>query len=380
MALSLVLLTGAGLMIESVVRLLHVNPGFDPQNLLFAHPGLFRDGKYDMSKNHSGEVEALTYEQMREQFSALPGVKAVGVIKFQFAGTGYTIDGSDAPVALMPGGTGVGDGDAFRAMRTPLLAGRYLEKDDIGDKVGTVVINDTMARLCWSGESPLGKRFRNKGGRVFEVVGVMADARIDSYDGKIEPIFFRPYYEQAWTGGRGPFFIVRTESDPKNLIAAVRDEMKAVEPNMTTPWFEVIRQTLYDATVAQRTYMLYLVIFAAVGLMLAAIGVYGVLAYSVARRTREIGIRMAVGAEPGQVLRMVMKEGLQLAALGAVSGLVAAFWLTQLLRSELFGVSPTDPGVMAGAVVVLGIVAAVACLLPAIRAVRINPMTALRYE
>jgi putative ABC transport system permease protein len=149
---------------------------------------------------------------------------------------------------------------------------------------------------------------------------------------------------------------------------------------MTTPWFQVARQTLYDATAAQRIYMLYLVVFASVGLLLAALGIYGVLAYSVSRRTREIGIRMAVGAERRHVLHLVMGEGARLIFLGVAVGLLAAFCLTPLLRSQLFDVSPTDPFVFAAVVLVLLAVALLACLLPARRAMRLNPMEALRYE
>ena len=149
---------------------------------------------------------------------------------------------------------------------------------------------------------------------------------------------------------------------------------------MTTPWFQVARQTLYDATEAQRTYMLYLIVFAFVGVSLAALGIYGVLAYSVGRRTREIGLRIAVGARPGHVLGMVMAEGGRLIGAGIGVGLVAAFWLTRLLRHQLFEVNPTEPGVFVSVVVFLSCVALLACLIPARRAARIEPMEALRHE
>ena len=156
--------------------------------------------------------------------------------------------------------------------------------------------------------------------------------------------------------------------------------MKVIEPSMTMPSFYDVRQTLYDGTQVQRTYMLYLAIFAGVGLLLCAIGIYGVLAYSVARRTREIGIRMAVGAQRGDVLRMVIVEGVRLVFVGVGVGLLAAFWLTRLLQSQLFEVSPTDPAVMAEVVLLLAAVALLACYIPARRAMKTNPMTALRYE
>lgn len=379
-ALALILLTGAGLMIESVIRLLQVNPGFDPENLLFANPGLLRDQKYSVNPPRAGQLEEALYAGLHERIAALPAVKAVGISKIGFFQLGFILEGREDPIGLLPAGTGVGESDLFRAMSVPLLAGRYFEPSDIGEKVGTVIINETMARLCWPGESSLNKKFRNKGGRVFEVVGVAGDVRIDRYDEKVEPMFYRPYQEQAHHGGRGPFFVVRTQRDPSDLIAAIRSEIKAVEPNMTTPWFHVVRQKLYDATQAQRTYTVYLVAFAVVGLLLSAIGIYGVLAYSVTRRTREIGVRMALGAQRSHVLRMVMSEGARLAALGTVVGLFAAFCLTRLLRHQLFEVSPTEPRVFIAVAIVLLFVALIACFLPARRATRINPMEALRHE
>jgi putative ABC transport system permease protein len=379
-ALALVLLTGAGLMIESVVRLLHVNPGFDPDNLLFVNPGLLRNEKYYVNRPQAIQLEQALYSELHERFAALPGVKAVGISKIRFFQLGFIIDGRKDPVGLLPAGTGVGESDLFRAMRVPLLAGRYFDTTDMGEKVGTVIINEAMARLCWPGEAALNKKFRSKDGRVFEVVGVVGDARIDRYDEKVEPTFYRPYHEQAHSGGRGPFLVVRTQRDPQDLIPAIRSEMKVVEPNMTTPWFQIVREKLYDATQAQRNYMLYLVIFAVVGLLLSAIGIYGVLAYSVSRRTREIGVRMALGAQRYHVLRMVVSEGARLVALGITLGLFAAFWLTRLIRHQLFEVSPTEPRVFIAVVLVLSAIALLACLIPARRATRINPMEALRYE
>jgi len=174
--------------------------------------------------------------------------------------------------------------------------------------------------------------------------------------------------------------VIRTEADPRALLPAIRQELKAAEPAMRAPQVIVCRQALYDSTVAQRTYMLFLVVFAAVGLLLAALGIYGVLAYSGTRRTREIGIRMAVGAERRHVLGMVMAEGGRLVGVGIALGLVAAFWLTRLLRHQLFGVSATEPRIFAMVVLVLAMVALLACILPARRATKINPMEALRYE
>ncbi len=327
-------------------------------------------------------MHVALFEEWHDRFAALPGVKAVGISKISQFSPGYKIEGQEKPIGLLRAGSGVGRSDLFRAMRIPLLAGRYFEKTDVGDKVGTVIVNQSMARLCWPGGNALGKRFSDDGRRVYEVVGVVGDAAEvrRRFDAKVDPTFYRPYQEQVVSGGFGPFFVVRTQADPRKLIPAIRDTMKAVETSMTTPWFEVVRQTLYDRTEAQRTYMLYLVIFAGVGLSLSALGIYGVLAYSVARRTREIGIRMALGAQRRQVMALVLAEGGRLAVIGVVVGLVLAFWMTRLLRSQLYEVNPTDPAVFAAVALLLLAVALLACLLPAIRATRVDPMSTLRSE
>src|SRR5262245_14023577 len=242
-------------MIESVIRLLRANPGFDSENLLLAHPGLLRGQKYAISER-SVAVHGALFDEMQQRFAALPGVEAVGIAKLSGFSMGFTIDGQEQSIGLLRAGTGVGASDLFRAMHIPLLAGRYFEKTDITE--GTVIVNETMARLCWPGEAALGKTFRDRGGRVYEVVGVIGDARIglrSNFVDPVEPTFYRPYYEQAHTGGFGPFFVVRTEKDPRSLIPGVRDVIKDVESSMTTPWFQVAQQTLYDATQAQRIYI-----------------------------------------------------------------------------------------------------------------------------
>jgi predicted permease len=384
-ALALVLLAGAGLMIESVVRLLHVKPGFDPENLLRVLVQLpwtkYNDPEHTEPVN---KLRNTILAGLQERFSALPGVTAVGIYKYDSGGRYmYATDGQAEPVEVTHAGCGVGESDPFRAMRISLLAGRYFEKGDIGDKMNTVIVNEALARLCWPGENAVGKRLRERVWRgeapVWEVVGVVADVRLNLYDVAPKPTYFRPYQDYGLEG-TAPIFMLRTQRDPRPLISAVRKELKAADPAMGTPGITVASQALYDATLARRVYMNYLIAFAGVGLLLAVVGIYGVLAYSVARRTREIGIRMAVGAERSHVLFMVMKEGTRLIVAGLAIGLLAAFGLTRLLRSQLFEVHPSDPMALGGATLLLFVVALVACYLPARRATRINPMTALRYE
>jgi putative ABC transport system permease protein len=380
LALALILLTGAGLMIESITRLLHVDPGFDPQNLLRVELQLPWE-KYHDEKDHAARRKVL-YAQLHERLAALPGVKAVGIGKRESGVEKLTVEGPKEPMEALLAGCGVEQSDLFRAMRIPLRAGRYFDQHDVGQRVGTAIINETMARKFWPDEDPLGKKFRRPARRNFaqyEVVGVVSDVREFRYDRPPRPTFYRPCHELQLIG-TAPFVVIRTESDVRGLLPAIRKELKAVEPAMLAPRVTVCRQVLYDSTQAQRTYMLFLVAFAAVGLLLAALGIYGVLAYSVARRTREIGIRMAVGAGRHHVLAMVMAEGGRLLAVGIVLGLMGAFWLMRLIRHQLFQVSPTEPRVFIAVVLVLSAIALLACFLPARRATRINPMEALRYE
>jgi len=383
LALTLILLTGAGLMIESVARLLHVDPGFDPENLVRIHLQLpwekYNDPEHD---ERASQLRRVLYAQLHERLAALPGVKAVGIGKHGAWPEKLTLQGHDEPIEVLLDGCGVEQSDLFRAMRIPLRAGRYFDQHDLGEGNGATIINETMARKFWPGEDALGKKFTREAWRrspQYEVVGVVGDLRDYRYDQPPRPTFYRPCHELRLEG-QAPFFIVRTETDPRALVPAIRKEMIALEPQMRAPWIVVCRQALYDSTQAQRTYMVFLVVFAAVGLLLAALGIYGVLAYSVARRTREIGIRMAVGAERRHLLAMVIAEGGRLVVIGTVLGVVAAFWLTRLIRHQLFDVRPTEPRVFAAVVLLLLAIALLACWLPARRAAKIDPMESLRYE
>jgi len=385
-ALTLVLLVGAGLMLQSVARLLRVNPGFDPENLLRVTVRLpWEKYSYDRPRERNAMLAAL-----HEHLSALPGVAAVGIDKQNFPRP-ILVEERAEPLEVLQVGCGVEESDLFRAMRVQLQAGRLLRRDDIiRDKYfhqtdldsgsSAVVINESLARLAWPGEVAVGKSFRmdnKKSKRRYEVVGVVGDIRHFSYAQKVEPAFYRPYQEFD-LAGLAPAFLIRVTGAPAPLIPAIRRELKALEGEMRTPDIRVVRQALYEATQPQRTYMLYLVIFAVVGLTLAAIGIFGVLAYSVARRTREIGIRMAVGADRGQVLGMILGEGARLLALGVVVGIGAAAGLTRFLQHQLFDVSPTDPLVFAAVALVLVSVGLLACFMPARRAASTNPMEALR--
>jgi putative ABC transport system permease protein len=381
-ALAVVLLTGAGLMIQSVVRLLRVDPGLDPANLILVSTHLRGNepGRPSTIEDAVATRNSLL-AQLHERIAALPGVTAAGMFKRGFQ-TKFTLPGRADPVLILRAYTGVAEADFFRAARIPLVRGRFLGREDLGAANSNVIVNETLARLYWPGQEAIGKKIRAdaSGPPVdYEVVGVVRDARIYRLDEAPPPTFYRPYAEARLTGGPDTF-VIRTESDPAGLMAAIRQELKAAASAMEQPSFEVLRQTLYDRTLPQRTFRNYLVVFAGVGLLLAAIGVYGVLAYAVSRRTREIGIRIAVGATRRQVTGLVMGEGARLVAIGVVAGLVAAFWLGAFLEKQFFDVSPHEPVALAGAVVALGVVACLACWLPARRAAKVDPIVALRTE
>jgi predicted permease len=381
-AVALVLLAGAGLTVHSVIRLLQVSPGFDPDNLLFVRLNLPRKTYIDPQHEESAaRARQGLYAQLHERLTGLPGVEAVGIGAHGQGRPGLKVDGRNGPLEAALDGSGFEQTDLFKTMRIPLLAGRYFDQTDIASH-RTVVINETMARIYWPGENPLGKTFEYDSsiGRFFEVVGVVGDIRDQRYDQQRRPTFYRLCHELWGLGESAPFLAIRTQVDPHALIPAIRQELKAAEPRMWMPEFSVVREALYDSTQPQRLYMLYLVAFAGVGLLLAAMGIYGVMAYSVMRRTREIGIRTALGAPPHEVTAMLLKQGARLTAVGTALGILTTFWLTSLIESQLFEVTPADPIVLGGVVLLLFGVALLACLVPARRAASIKTIEALRYE
>jgi predicted permease len=378
-AITIVLLTGAGLTFRSVNRVLQVNPGFDPQNLLLIDVRLPWD-RYDAPGREKLNKAFIT--QMLERFRTLPGVKAVGVQHPTYYQSDQ-VAGRTAPFRALHTEVGVGADDVFRATRTPLLDGRSFTLEDV-KQPQFVVVNETLAREFWPGEAAVGKKLELPGRENIEVIGVVGDARFRAYAEEVTPTIYHPFQAARSTpriiGGMRPQFVIRTESDPAVIIPFVRRELKAAQPGLLMPEIKVARQVLFDSTLTQRTYRNYLGLFAGLGLLLSALGIYGVLAYSVARRTREIGIRIAIGAEAAQVRQMIMGQGARLILVGLASGLIASVGLTRFLQSQLYDVSPTDPLVLGTALLLLSIVALLACWLPARRAAKVDPVVALRAE
>jgi len=381
-ALSLVLLVGAGLLSRSFMRLQDVNPGFRVDGLLTARVSLPATRYGDDRKAAGFFTEAVT------QIAVLPGVRsAAGVSFLPLAGLGigtsfYRTDrpepapGDKPTTEVRPVTPGF-----FSTMGIPLIAGRDFRSSDTLDSPLVAVIGETLARRYLSGENPIGKRLHvnvgREGGMLVEVVGIVGDIKMTSLDTETRPAIYIPH-TQLSIGLMT--FVVRTESDPLSLVNGVSGVVRRLDPEIPVADVQTMREVV-DATMARpRTVATLLTAFALLALTLAGVGVYGVMAYSVARRTQEIGVRMALGATPRSVFTMVLGQALALVGLGVAIGLVAAGGLTRLLETLLFETEPLDTWTFAGTAVVLIVVAALASYVPARRGTRIAPVEALRAE
>jgi len=387
-ALVLVLLAGAGLMVRSVIGLLRMNP-IDAQNIVRVYPSsvAMLQRYFPTVWNPTDWERAVTalfafFADAQQRIAAIPGVIATGV----------AFEGREAEVLTTPGSEriqllnywiGIEQADPLRAMQVPLKQGRWLDRSDVGEGARRVLVNETAARQLWPGEEALGQRFSAKewGAKLtYEVVGVVGDLR--DYTGHVapQPTFYRALQKAMNIELAPSFLVVRSAVDPRTLYKPIGQALKAAGADPRMPNFYNLQEVLRAAMAGHRAVMLYLSIFAGVGLFLAAIGLYGVLAYSVARRTREIGIRMALGAQRADVMRLILSQGLVLVAVGGVIGITVALVTGRVLRAYLVGVSQTDPVTFIAVALLLAAVAMLACRLPARRAGRIDPMEALRYE
>ena len=381
-ALSLVLLIGAGLLIKSFVRLQKFELGFNPDSLLTMRiqlPGSkYRDGKQVVS----------FYQQLLQRMETVPGVESVGAISSVFLtdtpySTNFSIEGRPVPTgaeaievpidAISP--------SYFRVMGIPLLRGREFDDRDVDGTTPVVIINQTFARRFFSDEDPIGQRFvygspdpRNP---WITIVGVVADMRRTGFDKAARPETFLP---EAQNADNALTIVARTATDPASFAGALRNEVWSIDKDQSVYDVKTMHQTLSEMMSQRRFNTLLLGVFAAVALTLAAVGIYGVISYSVTQRTHEIGIRIALGAQPGDVLKLVVGQGMSLSLIGVTIGLVAAVALTRLMSSLLFGVSATDPITFASISLILSGVALVASFVPARRAMKVDPMVALRYE
>jgi putative ABC transport system permease protein len=378
-ALALMLLVCSGLMIRSFIRLQQVNPGFNPNNALALNISL-PGRKYPTEDQYSG-----FFAQLIEKISALPGVIAVGasqslpiqgdyLVGFNIQGRPPDPPGEDKSTnyyAVTP--------DYFKAMGIPLLRGRLFTEQDGKNAPRVAVINETMARTYFSDEDPIGKGINlSQGQEGFrEIIGIVGDVK--QY-GLAQPTTLQTYEPYLQMPFSSVTLVVRTESHPAALSGPIRTQVLALDKEQPVSRIRTLDQIISGSVQQQRFTMLLLGIFAAVALILAAVGLYGVMSYAVTQRTHEIGIRMALGANTGNVLRLVVGHGMLLALIGVAIGLGGAFAFTRVMSKLLFAVSTTDPLTFAGISVLLTGVALVACLVPARRATKVDPMVALRHE
>ncbi len=382
MALSLLLLVGAGLLIKSFVLLREVNPGFDSANVLTMRISL-PGARYTEPK-----LRANFFHELTERVKTLPGVEAAGAtLSLPLGGSNFSVGRSfireGRPLISQESldtGYFVATTGYFRTMRIPLKAGRDFTEQDGAETPPVVVVNESLARRVFPGEDPVGKRITVWRDEKFarEIVGVVGDVKSTRLDAKTESQIYVPYAQDAGWGSLS--LAVRTTVEPETLAAAVRGAVLSIDKHQPVHDIKTMGDVLSASVANNRLVVLLFGLFALFALLLATVGIYGVMSYSVAQRTHEIGIRMALGAQPGDVLRLILKQGLMLTLGGVGLGLAGAFALSRLLSSLLYGVSATDPMTFGGLALLLAAVALLACYVPTRRAMKVDPMVALRNE
>lgn len=377
-ALAFILLSGAGLMIQSVVRLLSVDVGYRPQGLVQIDVGVPHQKYFD--EHGARKMELAT--RLHEAFLALPGVESSGVMVTTSGWRPYYVDDPQRSVDVVASGCGLGSLNPFVTMGAPLLRGRFLNETD--REQNTVVVNETLARTFWPDDIALGKTFRNvqrdpARAQIWQVVGVVGNIKNRSFDERVKPTFYRPdqdYYQRFGT----PSFFVRCAGNTLSLVRPLRATIRDIEPEMEHIGLIQVAQRLYETTESRRRYTLYLSLLAGVGVALAAMGIYAILAHAAARRMREMGIRLALGATSGAVTALVIRDGARLAMVGVTIGIAGALAGTRLIQNQLFEIKSHDPITLSVAVAGLLLIAVGASAIPARRAGRVDPMMALRQE
>jgi putative ABC transport system permease protein len=398
LAITLVLLVGSGLLGRSLIRVLSVEPGFRTEHVVTMDLAFARPGDNDAAKAlHVNKLNSL-FERLR----AIPGVEGVGganalplASDFLADGTFLILNPRDVPTRMEdferlghnPSITGYADylvasEDYFRVLAIPLLRGRFFDNRDVMNAPHVAVISDSLARARWPNEDPLGKtiEFGNMDGdlRLLTIVGIVGDVRNHSLEAPPSPTVYVNYRQRPQSSDLFTI-VMRTSLPPEGVIPAAREIVRSIDPGVP-PQFRTFAQVFTSSLSARRFNLTLVLAFAGAALLLAVAGVYGVMAYSVTRRTREIGVRIALGAARGDVLRLVLGQGMWTTAIGVSIGIAGSFALTRTAQSLLFGVSPTDAVTLAGVSLLLAGVSLLACWIPTRRAMRVDPIVALRYE
>ena len=379
-ALALMLAVGAGLMVQSFARLTGVNPGYDVDGVLAADLSLTGD------RYNRGAAVFAFYSELLRRMEHQPGVVSAGATSalpltgFD-PGWNFSVEGRpEVQYAQMANARfrSITPG-YFETMRMTMRAGRPLTANDTAQSKLVIAVNETLARTCFPGESAVGKRISLAARPPVwrEIVGVVSDVKHTSLDGETKPEFYMPY-SQFQQGSMS--IVLRARSAPESLAPMLRREIAAIDPEQAIRTIRTGEELVSKSVAQPRLYSVLLAVFSAVALVLAGIGVYGVMSFGVGQRTQEMGLRIALGAPPAAVLAMVVRQGLALAIVGVAAGLAGALALTRFLDKILYGIAPSDPATYAAAAVLLTAVAAAACYLPARRAAKADPMTALRCD
>lgn len=384
-ALGLLLLVGAGLMLRSFASLVNISPGFDPKNVLTGEIGM-TSAEY---KSH--EVRANYINQTLDRLKALPGVESAAFIApMPFSGgnvgSDFRIEGRPIPEpghepsasnrSVTPG--------YFQTIRIPLRKGRYFTEQDQRDGVGAAIINEALASQYFHDEDPIGKYISNIGAnqnegdpKRWQIVGIIGNVHHRSLTLEPRPEIYLPYQQNSWDWGS---FIVRTTNEPQLLTRGFTEAVSAADRTVPVTKVQPLMQAISDTTAQPRFYTLLFALFGATGLLLTMSGIYGVMSFTVTQQAREIGIRVALGAQRGDLMHLVVGHGLALALIGIGLGLFVAFGMSGLLQTLLFGVDKSDPMTLVAVATLLMLVALVACWIPARRAMKVDPMVALRHE
>jgi len=385
-ALSLVLLVGAGLLIQTLVGLVKQYSFLEPEQVLTLRTQL-PDSKYKDTPQRSN-----FYKQVLDRVQALPGVVSAGYstsvpLAWKGGTSGFYPEGAKDPIPGMSYDSNHRQvsADYLKTLKTGLRQGRYFDEHDNAHSMKVAIINETMARQYWAGQNVLGRRFKlgdpNEDVPWISIVGVVADVRQMGLDEPVKAEMYFPYSQvdtQPWFAPRD--LAIRTTGDPLTLVNNVREAVRAVDPDQPISNVAVLSDLLGEEAAQRQMGMILLSAFAVLALILASLGIYGVLAYFVAQHRNEIGVRLALGATPLKMLWLVIRKGMGLSLIGVVVGVFASFALTRLMRSLLFGVGANDPLTFVAVPLVLLVVSLLACWIPAKRAAKVDPIAALRYE